>query len=473
MSRERKIQLFSLVLIAGCIGLAGVFRETVLSVDPPAHAKPEPPMRKPPSVEYVTPRTGSIRRAVRMAAEIRPYREAMIYGQVAGYVQAHPVEVGTRVDASTVLLEIDAPELDAAVTTAKSSVARSTAAIAESEAAVVEAQQGLAEAKAKATQAQGMIKVAEAHLVEERADLETKQKIFDRVERVRTESPNMMSQDRVDRARGEFGVAKAQTQAAEIAVRGAQDNYKVAQARVAAAKARITAAEAGVTAAKAQEKLAMSKQAEAEAREAFTTIKAPFSGVVAERMVDTGNLVMDATRNSAAMPLFRVVSDDRLRARFFLAEPDCPHVKVGNDVELYIDVLPGKVYKGTITRIADALDPKTRTMEVEAELDNPKGPDGKKVLRTDMFARVKVYLEQYENTLILPADCVKTKKRKSTVLVIQDDDTVQPIEVQIGVDDGKEIQIVSTNINTSSRIVFKGGGKVAAGEKVTPTAAKN
>lgn len=471
MSRERKVQVLAVVLIGACVALAASFQSTVLPVDPPAHAK-EPSAHEAPTVEYVNPRMGSIRRAVRMAAEVKPDREARIYGQVSGYVQPHPVEVGTRVDETTTLLEIAAPELDAAVMTAQSRVARATAAIAEAAAAVVEAEQGLAEAKAKEVQAQGMIKQANAHLVEARADFDTKQKIFQRVDRVRQDSPNMVSQDAVDRSRGDYEVAKAKVEAADVAVGGAVEDAKVATARVAAAAARIKAAQAGVTAAEAEETLAKSRQGEAEARKAFTTIKAPFAGVVAERMIDTGDLVKDASRNSGAMPLFRIVADDKLRARFFLSEPDCPHVEVGNEVELFIDVLPGKSYMGTITRIADALDPKTRTMEVEAELDNPRGEDGKKLLRTDMFARVKVYLENYDNTLILPADCVKTKKRKSTVLVIQADDTVQPIEVQIGVDDGRHIQIVSKNIDTSSRIVFKGGGKVATGEKVRPSAAK-
>jgi len=327
------------------------------------------------------------------------------------------------------------------------------------------------EAQAMERQAEGMISAAKASVREEQAELALHQRIYSRLTEVLAKSPNLVAQDRVDKAKGAVDISKAQLEEAEFGVKKAKDGAAVATARVASAKARGSAAEAGVTAAQAEQKLADSRLVEAKALQSFATIKAPFKGVVAARMVDTGDLVMDATRNSGAKPLFRVVADDRMRIRFFISEPDTPFCVVGNKVEVGIDVLEGKPFEARIVRIADALDPKTRTMEVEAELENPRDEAGRKKLRADMFARVKVFLEEHHDTLIVPARCVKTKKRKSTVLVIQADDSVEPVEVQIGVDDGIEIQIVGGSVTKDSRIVSRGGTKVRKGDKVIPVAA--
>ena len=472
MSRERKIQLLSLVLLGTALTLGMAFRPD-LSVNQPAYAADPAPSRAPQRVLYVNPRVETITRAVRMAAEIKPDREALIYGQVSGYVQPHPLEVGTRVDPTGAngakqLLRISIPELDARVVTAGSRVVRTQAATAEAVAGVLEAKQGLVEAQALARQSKGMIEAAKADLREHEATLHLTETIYNRLQAVVEESKNLVAQDRVDRAEGARNVARHQREESRVGVQKAKDDALVALARVAAAEARVTAAEAGVTAAGAEKNLAESQLQEAKAMQGFGSVQAPFAGVVADRMVDTGDLVMDATRNSGAKPLFRIVADDRLRIRFFVSEPDTPMCSVGNRIEVGIDVLEGEPFLGTVTRMADALDPKTRTMECEAEIDNPKDAQGRKLLRTDMFARVKLFLESHENSLILPARCVRTKKRKSTVMVIGPDDTVQPITVTIGVDDGIRIQILGDDINKDTRVVYRGGNLVRKGAKVRP-----
>ncbi len=485
MNKERKKLLLSLLLIGGCAAVAIVFRSSVLDVEHPAHAKEAGGGRAASPVSYVTPSKDDIQKTVRMSAEVRPSREAMIYGKVSGYVLPHPVEVGTRVDptgaggATKVLLRIAVPDLDAKVVTEASRVARAEAGIAEAaahvaeaDAAVIGAQQGAAEAEALARQASGMIRAAEANVVEARAELNLRERIAGRLEKVLADSPNLVAQDQVDQARGGLEIAKAKFDGASIGVKKARDDEAVAVARVAAAKARITAARAMVTAAKAQvtaseaqAALAAAHKHEVETMRGFGTIYAPFAGVVAERMIDTGDLVKDATSNSGAKPLFRIVADDKLRVRFFVADPDAPTCRVGSRVDVTIDVIPDKTFEARVSRVADALDAKTRTMEVEAELDNPRDENGKKLLRADMFARVRVYLAVSKDAMVLPARCVLTKKRKSSVMVIGEGDRVKIVPVVIGFDDGVRIEIKS-GIDANTRVVLRGRNTVSKGEKV-------
>jgi len=487
MNRERKNLIFSFLLIGACIALAVTFRSTVLAVDPPALASEAGGGRAATPVQYVNPVRQDIRRAVRMAADIKPDREAMIYGKVSGYVLPDPVEVGTRVDptgangATRVLVRIAVPDLDARVLTETSRVARAEASVTEAEAgivqaqaAVVGAQQGAAEARAMARRASGMIEVAHADVAEARAEFDLRKRIADRLEKVLADSPNLVAQDQVDQARGALGIAEAKQDAARIGVSKAQDDEAVAQAQVAgavagvsAAEARVAAARANLAAAQADVGLAGARKVEAETLRGFATIHAPFAGVVADRMCDTGDLVKDARRNSGATPLFRIVADSKLRVRFYIAEPDAPACRVGAKVELQVDVLEDKAFDATITRIADALDPKTRTMEVEAELQNPKDAAGRNLLRTGMFARVKVFLEVHRGVLVLPARCITTKKRKSSVMVVADDDTVKIVPIVIGADNGLHVEVRS-GIDENARVVVRGRNTVSKGEKVIP-----
>ncbi len=469
MTRERKIQLVAAFVIVGSVSGAILYRLSSVAVTRTAEAAPENGTvhrREVPRVLVVNPTVETITRVVRLAAEVKPYREAMIYGKVAGYA-GPPVEVGTRVDpkgrdGEAVLLRIAVPELDAAVATADSRVARATAAIAEAKAAALEAGQDKAKAEAHERQARGAIHAAKALLTKAEANLRHREIVYNRLTTVIKDAPRAVARDKLDEARGDYEVAQADVEVARVGIKEAEDNVVVAQAQVAAADARIAAAEAAVGAALAGELLAKAQKSEAETLQGFGTIHAPFKGVVSERMVDTGTLVKDATRNSGATALFRVVDDSKMRIRFFLAPPDAPHCEVGSLIKVRIDELGDESFDARVARIADALDPKTRTMEVEAELDNSAGK-----LRAHMFARVEVSLESYEDALVLPARCVTTKKRKSTVLVVNEKGVVEKTKVVIGVDDGHKIQILD-GVGEDSQVIYGGGPKVADGERAEP-----
>jgi RND family efflux transporter MFP subunit len=297
-----------------------------------------------------------------------------------------------------------------------------------------------------------------------RADAEYRKVVRDRVVAVRERSPDLVAQDAVDEARGALAMAEAEVVVARAEVSSAQDAVAVAEAEVAAADARSAASQAALGAAEKEEALARALLAEAQAAQGFATIRAPFAGVVAERLVDTGDLVRDAARNSAATPLFRLVDDRKLRVRFYVPDTDAPSCLCGNEVTFEIDSIPDREFAAKVMRAAEALDPATRTMEVEAELDNPTDESGRRLLKTDMFARVRVALESYPDSLVVPARAVTTQKRKSAVLVVRDG-VVAKVSVKIGVDDGRRIQVLE-GLAETDLVVYRGGQQVAAGERV-------
>ena len=494
MTRQRKIELAAVLILGAVIAGAYVYHSKSSRVTRFAEAKDGDggaSTRAPVRVKVISPTRDDITRMVRLPAEVMPYREVMIKAKIAGYVAEPPLEVGTRVDPAgkngkQVLLKLNVPELDAEQATATSRIAKASAGVTVAEQGVTtasqevaQAQQLVAQAEASAAKVQGRITQAQANVREAQAELRMREMIHARLAQIIAKSPNLVAQDQVDEAKGNLEIAKARVEAAEVAVQGVRDELRVARAAIVGAEAKVAATQADVAAARAAVKAVEAGKSLESARMQetatvlnYATIKAPFQGVIAERMVELGELVLDASRNSGAKALYRVVADDKLRIRFFVSAPDAPVCRAGNPVEIYFEELDMKPMKAAVTRVADALDPRTRTMEVEIEVDNPRGDDGRRRLRAGMFAKVHVFLETYDRALVVPARCVTTKKRKSSVLIVDSENKVRKIPVKIGVDDAHRIQILE-GIEESARVIISGRNLVADGDAVEAVSKDN
>ena len=513
MNRERWIQVIALLMVGGVVWLTASSRvepHRDATADAGSSAKRGAPVR----VQAVNPRTDDLTRIVRLSANVMPWRSTEVYAQVAGAVATEPVEVGTRLSSGGTLLELGVPEVDALVASAEQSILAAQAHVARAEAGVAEAQEGVTkaqvtekQAQVAAKKAQGMIAAARAEVAKAEAALATRQSIFERLAAARERSPNLVSPEKVDEAKGAFEVAKADVEVARFGVGAAEDNHEVAMAGVTAAQASVQAARlhvksaaANKAAADAAVKQAESRVGEAQATRGFATLTAPFECVVVSRMVELGQVVRDARRNSGAKPLYRLVDDNRLRLRFFLSMPDAPSARVGNKVRITFDEHPDwPVIEAPIARIADGFDGKTLQMECQVHLWNvfevdgkvvnldtsgkfavPTKPgddvkrDGRRLLRADTLARVTVDLETRPDVLVVPVSCVKTKKKKSWVMIVTSDGIVQKKTVKIGASDGHQIEIVpppaddpqAYRMGTSDRVISKGTSLVSDGMRV-------
>src|SRR6266852_1022094 len=102
----------------------------------------------------------------------------------------------------------------------------------------------------------------------------------------------------------------------------------------------------------------------------FAKITAPFSGVITKRMVDPGAFIPAATSGSAAQnaALFMLMDFSKVRVQVTVPEPEVPFIKTGVRVKISVEELPGKIFDGSVTRFAQALDDATKTMLTEIEL---------------------------------------------------------------------------------------------------------
>jgi RND family efflux transporter MFP subunit len=106
-----------------------------------------------------------------------------------------------------------------------------------------------------------------------------------------------------------------------------------------------------------------------------SVIKSPISGVVTARNFENGDLF-------ASMPILHIMQIDKLKVMANVSEQYFPVVKVGQKVDINVDIFPGETFEGRVSRINPALDAQTRTFGVEITI-----PNSNERLRPGMYAR--------------------------------------------------------------------------------------
>ena len=107
--------------------------------------------------------------------------------------------------------------------------------------------------------------------------------------------------------------------------------------------------------------------------EGYLKVTAPFDGIVTERNVHPGAFVGPASGPGAAVPMVRVVENDRLRLVIPVPEAYTAGMTVGTEMPFSVAAYPGQTFSGTVARIAHAVDVNTRTMAVELDVINKDG----------------------------------------------------------------------------------------------------
>ena len=162
----------------------------------------------------------------------------------------------------------------------------------------------------------------------------------------------------------------------------------------------------------------------------FAQIKAPFAGVVIARMADPG-----AYAEEGGAALLGIVDAATIRLQIPVIEAESALVTKDQPVEAKIEALAGLVVKGTVARTGFALDEKTRTLLVEADLPNP---DGK--LRPGMFAMARVGVERHDQAIVIPvAGLVKEKAASFVFKHIEGRAKKTPVKA--GFNDGTLVEV--------------------------------
>ncbi|MEM1063186.1 MAG: efflux RND transporter periplasmic adaptor subunit, partial [Planctomycetota bacterium] len=236
-----------------------------------------------------------------------------------------------------------------------------------------------------------------------------------------------------------------------------------AGADVAVARAKAAAAEADLDAAKAETLIARRELEELDVLIDYAEIKAPFDAVVTERMAEPGNLVLGTADAGRGEPLFVVSRVDRVRVHVPVPEADAAFIDRGDTLTLRLPSFEGEgEIETTVTRVGRALDPNTRTMLVEAELENA---DGKYL--PGMFGEATITLGERPAVAVLPARAVRFgESGDAYVYALGADDVVRVVGVTTGVDEGARIEI-DAGVVPGDRVVDAHLERLTDGEAVT------
>jgi len=164
---------------------------------------------------------------------------------------------------------------------------------------------------------------------------------------------------------------------------------------------------------------------------AYTVIGSPLDGFVADRPVDVGEYVTTATKVAT------IVRTNPLRMKIDIPEQSIPEVKVGESVSLTTSAWPDRSFNGRIARVSPSVTASSRTLTVEAEIEN-----GSSTLKPGQFATVRILLPRSEPAVLVPARAVHTESGVSRVFVIKSGHAEQRL-VQLGQSEGDLIEIKS------------------------------
>src|SRR5215510_6199252 len=201
--------------------------------------------------------------------------------------------------------------------------------------------------------------------------------------------------------------------------------------------------------------------AQAETNLAYSYIRAPFSGYVAERNLDLGAYVSGTTAGTSTVSrgILTLHEIQKVRILIEVVEKDVPLIQIGQKAEVRAEAYPDRVFEGTVTRVVQALNRATRTMTIEVDL-----PNKDHVLKGGMFARVEILVGTRRNAIQIPIDAVSRLEDSQYVYIVREG-RAQRMPVEIGVREENRVEIIK-GLNGSEQVIISGKDLVHDGAPV-------
>jgi RND family efflux transporter MFP subunit len=201
--------------------------------------------------------------------------------------------------------------------------------------------------------------------------------------------------------------------------------------------------------------VAVESERQVRAVRAYELLRAPFDGIVTARYVDPGALLQATT------PVLSIARPDRLRVFCYVDQRSAGQVRVGDRAEVRFPEVK-QPRPGAVSRIAGALDPRTRMLLVEIDEENPG------TLLAGGFVDVRLTVRQ-PPAVEVPSQALVTRGAQTLVPVIDEQDRVRFRKVSVVGDDGKTLRI-DAGLEAAERVAVGLGETVAEGAKVQPIA---
>jgi len=315
-----------------------------------------------------------------LTAEFEPFQQVDLMAKVSGYVRSIGVDIGDRVRAGQILATLEIPEMEDDLTKAAASI----------------------------DQAQAEIVTASDELRRAEAAHEMAHLSYGRIADVLKREPGLVPQQEVDEAHSRDMVAEAQVSAAKSNLKTAEQHVRVSRA----------------------------DQGRVETLHKYMTITAPFEGVVTKRYANIGAMIQAGT-SSQAMPVVQLSQNNLLRLVLPVPESSVGRVRVGETVDVRVPSL-NRVFPGRVARLAEKVQPSTRTMDTEVDVQNPT-----LTLIPGMYAEVNLHIAESRGALTVPLDAVDRSTASARVYVIAIPGVIHIVPVTLGLETDQNVEILT------------------------------
>jgi RND family efflux transporter MFP subunit len=317
-----------------------------------------------------------------LTAEFLPFQQIDVMAKVAGYIRSIKVDIGDRVHEGQILATLEIPEMD----------------------------DDLAKAAASIGQADAEIDTASNELKRAEAAHELAHLSYSRIGEVIKKEPGLVPQQEADEGRSRDLVSEAQVSAAKSSLRTSEQRARVARA----------------------------EQSRLETLHKYTTISAPFDGVVTKRYANAGSMIQAGTASQTqAMPIVQLSQNNLLRLMLPVPESVVSRIHVGQTVQVKVSSL-GRVFPGRVARFADKIQESTRTMDTEVDVPNPT-----LTLIPGMYAEVRLRVDARSNVLAVPIEAVDRSGPSPRVYSIDAAREIHIVPVTTGLETDQGIEVRS------------------------------
>jgi len=368
---------------------------------------------QPIAVDAIAAQPGSVTPTLDYTGTTRPQRQITLRPQIDGRLTDLSVDIGDSVSQGDLLAQLDRNLLQVEVNEAKAELGAR-----QSEAAAAAAQ--VSEAKTAVEQAQATLRQAQADAQRLR----------------RLAAAGAIPQQEAEQA--ELAAATAQQ-----ALYSAQEQLQAQRQVVNANRGRVDSQQAVVG--QTQERLA------------FTTLRAPFDGVVLQRLVEPGDYVPSGAE------ILQIGDLSSLKVVLAVSELDLSQIQPGQATQIRLDAFPDQTFSGRVSRIAPLAELPSRQVTVEVTMANPAGRIG-----SGLLARVRLEPETAETIVIPPEALEQAAAAEATVFVVtqvQTNPRVEAREVELGRQSNGQVEVVS-GLSAGDTVVVRSERPLAAGQPV-------
>jgi RND family efflux transporter MFP subunit len=193
-------------------------------------------------------------------------------------------------------------------------------------------------------------------------------------------------------------------------------------------------------------------------QKAYQQVIAPFDGVITQRNIDVGSLVQADAVSSTF--LFTIQQSNVIRAQVYVPQDEAFGLAPGVEAVIRVPEIPDRAFRGKVTRIADALQPGTRTLLTEVDIPNPDG-----LLTSGIYCTVELHVPRKVPSLLVPANAIIFNSDGMQVAVVKDG-VVHIRKISVGRDLGTTVE-ASAGVAPGDQVILNPPVDLTEGSKVT------